>query len=98
MALSNAFQTIEWAKIAFPATMRVDCALVSSLDIALIAPADVRVWQKPGSPPLSCDPPNYPTAQYIQDHILAYTNPNLTVWGETNYTKARNSRSAQGCN
>ena len=68
LALSNAFQTIEWAKIRFPATMRVDCACAR---FRLADRADVRVWQKPGSPPLSCDPKSYPTAKYIQDHIGA---------------------------
>lgn len=56
------------------------------------------MWQKPGSPELSCDPPNYPTAKYIQNHLAAYMNANLTTWSATNYTKARNSRSANGCN
>lgn len=43
----------------------------------------VRVYQRTEelSPDgLSCDPKGYPTADYIERHIEAYTNPNLTTW------------------
>jgi hypothetical protein len=32
----------------------------------------IRIYQRQES--LGCDPPWAPTAQYIQDHLLAYTN------------------------
>lgn len=43
----------------------------------------VRVYQDPteSSNSVSCDPPDFPTREYINRHHDAYTNPNLTVWG-----------------
>lgn len=41
----------------------------------------VRVYQLPGTKDgMTCDPKAYPTAGYIQAHINAYSNPNLTTW------------------
>lgn len=42
----------------------------------------VRVYQH-GEPRIGCDPPNFPTKDYINRHIEAYTNSNLTLWGNT---------------
>jgi hypothetical protein len=41
---------VEWAKLRLPAVMSVDY---------------VRVYQAPGQVSVGCDPPGYPTAQYI---------------------------------
>ncbi|KAH7098761.1 beta-glucan synthesis-associated [Auriculariales sp. MPI-PUGE-AT-0066] len=51
----------------------------------------VRVWQRKGSGEagISCDPPGYPTTKYIQDHLPAYNNLNLTVW-EPTFTRPKN--------
>jgi beta-glucan synthesis-associated protein KRE6 len=54
--------------MSFPGTMKVDY---------------VRVYQRTDSlsdDALSCSPKNYPTAEYIQNHLDAYTNPNITSW------------------
>ncbi|KAG8751924.1 beta-glucan synthesis-associated protein [Serendipita sp. 396] len=40
----------------------------------------VRVYQYPDEINYGCDPPNYPTASYINRYIEAYSNPNLTQW------------------
>jgi len=40
----------------------------------------VRVYQHPEKIAISCDPPDYPTWDYIWDHIQPYTNPNITKW------------------
>ena len=40
----------------------------------------VRVYQQTGQTNIGCDPPDFPTEDYIQRHINAYTNYNLTVW------------------
>lgn len=48
-----------------PATMRVDY---------------VRIYQDEGSELITCDPPGYPTTDYIARHPEAYQNPNLTEW------------------
>ncbi|KAG8906096.1 hypothetical protein FRB99_007620 [Tulasnella sp. 403] len=40
----------------------------------------VRIYQPKNQINVGCDPPDYPTAEYIQTYIEAYTNPNLTTW------------------
>ena len=43
----------------------------------------VRIYQDPDDPEsdIGCSPDDMPTAAYINRHMEAYTNPNLTVWG-----------------
>ncbi|KAI4146525.1 MAG: hypothetical protein LQ341_002054 [Variospora aurantia] len=48
-----------------PATMRFDY---------------IRIYQDPDSKSITCDPPGYPTTEYIQRHPKAYMNLNLTHW------------------
>jgi hypothetical protein len=71
----------------------------------------VRVYQREGiSNGLTCDPPNRPTANYInkyvsiipagryltlRSHLNAYTNPNLTTWSQAGYNFPTNTLS--GC-
>ncbi|GAA5943225.1 uncharacterized protein JCM15063_005298 [Sporobolomyces koalae] len=82
LAISFKFQTPEWGKIQFPGKLRI---------------ASVRVYQK-GDRNVGCDPKNYPTSRYINDHLELYTNPNLTMFTQSNFTKPRNRLSATGCN
>jgi beta-glucan synthesis-associated protein KRE6 len=42
----------------------------------------VRVYQREGEENVGCDPKDYPTLDYINRHLDAYTNPNLTSWTE----------------
>lgn len=45
----------------------------------------VRVYQdedKISDDSISCNPRDFPTKEYIERHMPAYTNPNLTVWGK----------------
>ena len=65
--MSTGFSQINFTGIAttLPATMRFDY---------------VRIYQKADSVSITCDPPDYPTTQYIKDHLDAYTNPNKTLW------------------
>ncbi|THH03311.1 hypothetical protein EW145_g6360 [Phellinidium pouzarii] len=63
--MSTNFATVELDALPFPATMLVDY---------------VRVYQKKGSKNIGCDPEDFPTADYINTYIEAYTNPNLTTW------------------
>ncbi|BGP16403.1 hypothetical protein JCM10213v2_004405 [Rhodosporidiobolus nylandii] len=56
LAISQAFQTPNWANLTFPGTFRIDY---------------VRVYQK-GSPKVGCDPPDYPTSAYIARHPDIY--------------------------
>jgi hypothetical protein len=39
----------------------------------------IRVYQPKGQLNYGCDPEGYPTNNYINQYIEAYTNPNLTV-------------------
>ncbi|PCH33736.1 glycoside hydrolase family 16 protein [Wolfiporia cocos MD-104 SS10] len=56
---------IDFAHLQFPSIMRVDY---------------VRVYQDPSNINIGCDPPDFPTAAYINEYIGAYTNPNYTTW------------------
>ncbi|MBW0473642.1 hypothetical protein O181_013357 [Austropuccinia psidii MF-1] len=68
LGISAAFGKIDFPHLKFPSQMRVDW---------------VRVYQPAGSTRnTNCDPPSYPTSQYIRDHLPAYTNPNITTWAQ----------------
>jgi hypothetical protein len=41
------------------------------------------VYQPKGQINVGCDPPDFPTSAYIERHMPAYTNANLTLWGNT---------------
>jgi hypothetical protein len=53
------WQTINLASMQFPALMQIDY---------------VRVYQRKGSHNIGCNPQNYPTADYINRHLDAYTS------------------------
>lgn len=65
--MSNSFAFVDHANLAplFPATMRVDY---------------VRIYQDEDEEMVTCDPPGYPTTEYIKKHEKAYKNANLTHW------------------
>lgn len=65
LGMSTNFGTVDLAHLPFPAHMRVDY---------------IRVYQPPNSRNIGCDPRDFPTADYINTYIEAYTNPNLTTW------------------
>ncbi|KAH7885230.1 glycoside hydrolase family 16 protein [Phlebopus sp. FC_14] len=71
LGLSPSFQQQDFMHLQFPSSMYIDY---------------VRVYQREGLVnSLTCDPPNYPTAKYINDHLNAYTNPNITTWAQGGY-------------
>ncbi|KAH7920476.1 glycoside hydrolase family 16 protein [Leucogyrophana mollusca] len=77
LGLSPSFQEQDWMHLLFPSQMYVDY---------------VRVYQREGvKNGVTCDPPNYPTADYINNHLNAYTNPNITTWAQAGQTWPRNS-------
>ena len=49
------------------------------------------MYQKEGQKNIGCSPSKMPTAAYIDEHINAYTNPNLTTWELAGYSYPRNS-------
>ncbi|QRW07384.1 glycoside hydrolase family 16 protein [Ceratobasidium sp. AG-Ba] len=65
LGISPNFGAIDWEHLVFPTWMLIDW---------------VRVYQPKGSYNIGCNPPDYPTADYINTYIEAYTNPNLTTW------------------
>jgi len=79
LAISPNWQVIDLSTLVFPAVMQVDY---------------VRVYQREGHTNVDCSPPDYPTAEYINKHLEAYTNPNLTTW---NYPWPKNRLYEQGC-
>ncbi|PQE29101.1 glycoside hydrolase family 16 protein [Rutstroemia sp. NJR-2017a BBW] len=80
LGFSSAWGEILMGDLRFPTTMYVDY---------------VRIYQREGQEMLTCDPPGYPTTQYIKDHPTAYMNPNLTAWNETGYDWPKNK--LMGC-
>ena len=77
---STGFTTVNYTALTYPATMRIDY---------------VRVYQKAGTEDgLTCDPPNFPTADYINTHMEAYTNVNYTLWSD--YTNVSGFRDERG--
>ncbi|GAC93719.1 glycoside hydrolase [Pseudozyma hubeiensis SY62] len=68
LGISENFGFPDWARLRWPAVMSVDW---------------VRVYQDPDAENVGCDPPDFPTAAYIERHKAAYTNPNATTWGGT---------------
>ncbi|TFK87206.1 glycoside hydrolase family 16 protein [Polyporus arcularius HHB13444] len=67
LGISQNWQQIDLSTMVFPAIMQVDY---------------VRIYQRSGHTNIGCDPADYPTAKYIEDHAEAYSNPNLTYWSQ----------------
>lgn len=64
LGLSDGFSPIS-PNLVYPATMHVDW---------------IRVYQPKNAINYGCDPTGFPTSNYINTYIEAYTNPNLTSW------------------
>jgi len=81
LGLSLNFGPIDFDNLVFPTKMVVDY---------------IRVYQHPDRINIGCDPPGYPTNNYINTFIEAYTNPNLTTWvNDYKQTIPRNKLSGQ---
>jgi beta-glucanase (GH16 family) len=59
LAISESFQKVDVANLRFPGYFKVDY---------------VRVYQRKGETNIGCDPKDYPTTQYIRDHLDVYTS------------------------
>ncbi|KAF3991283.1 hypothetical protein FT663_02784 [Candidozyma haemuli var. vulneris] len=75
LGISNSWAYIDWPTMIFPAHLRVDY---------------VRVYQPEDQINVTCDPDDFPTSDYIESHLEAYKNPNLTLWSETKYSLPKN--------
>lgn len=58
----------------------------------------IRIWQDEDCKDCSvgCDPPGYPTTDYIEKHKKVYMNPNMTQWRETGLEWPKNEL-VDGC-
>ncbi|KAG2015457.1 beta-glucan synthesis-associated protein, variant 3 [Coprinopsis cinerea AmutBmut pab1-1] len=65
LGMSRSFGPVDIAHLPFPVQMKIDY---------------VRVYQPANAINIGCDPKDFPTKSYIDQHIEAYTNPNLTTW------------------
>ncbi|KAI0284022.1 glycoside hydrolase family 16 protein [Russula aff. rugulosa BPL654] len=77
LGMAPSFQTQDFQHMQFPSEMYIDY---------------IRVYQRSDvSNGVGCSPPNRPTANYINSHINAYSNANLTTWTQAGYTFPQNS-------
>lgn len=77
LGLAPSFQHQDFEHMQFPSEMYIDY---------------VRVYQREGiQNGLTCDPPNRPTATYINNHLNAYTDPNITTWSQAGYNFPSNT-------
>ncbi|RDW91994.1 hypothetical protein BP5796_01388 [Coleophoma crateriformis] len=76
LGFSNSWTQIFLDGLKFPTVMNIDY---------------VRIYQRPGYESITCDPPGYPTTDYIAAHPEPYKNPNLTAWNETGYSWPKNT-------
>lgn len=79
LAISPNWPPMDVSTLIFPAEFKIDY---------------VRVYQKKGSTNVGCNPKNYPTADYINSHLDAYQNVNMTTW---KWQKPKNSLYEGGC-
>jgi beta-glucanase (GH16 family) len=65
LGMSYNFGAVDLDHLVFPTHMYVDY---------------IRVYQRSDQINVNCDPPDFPTASYINAYPEAYSNPNLTTW------------------
>ncbi|KAF9481835.1 glycoside hydrolase family 16 protein [Pholiota conissans] len=65
LGMSKNFGNIDFDHLQFPNRLLVDY---------------VRVYQDAQSINIGCNPESFPTEDYINQYLEAYTNPNLTTW------------------
>ncbi|KAJ7472266.1 glycoside hydrolase family 16 protein [Mycena galericulata] len=65
LGMSTNFGTVDLEHLTFPTTLSLDY---------------IRVYQYPDSINVGCNPPDFPTQDYINTYIESYTNPLLTTW------------------
>lgn len=75
LGISTSWVYIDWPSLVWPSHMRIDY---------------VRIYQPSDAISITCDTDDYPTYDYIQNHLNAYSNPNLTTWEDTGYDWPKN--------
>ncbi|GMM30546.1 beta-glucan synthesis-associated protein [Martiniozyma asiatica (nom. inval.)] len=79
--ISNNWAYIDWPSLDFPMTMEVDY---------------VRIYQPNDSISTTCDPDDYPTYDYIENHRAAYDIWNYTKWEAAGYSIPKNKMTGCG--
>lgn len=82
LGLSENFAPINLNLLTFPATMSIDW---------------IRVYQPKDAVNIGCDPPDYPTAQYIETYQDVYNNANITTWQGAGQPWPKNRLLNGGC-
>ncbi|QRV91234.1 glycoside hydrolase family 16 protein [Ceratobasidium sp. AG-Ba] len=82
LGISPNFGAIDFEHLVFPTWMLVDW---------------IRVYQPKDAHNVGCDPPDFPTADYINTYIEAYTNPNLTTWVDDYKQVIPKNKLVDGC-
>jgi hypothetical protein len=57
LGMSPGFGKIEFEKLKFPTTMKIDY---------------IRIYQDPDKVNIGCNPPGFPTEQYIQKSVVLF--------------------------
>ena len=65
LGMSSKFQSLQFNALQFPAIMYIDY---------------VRVWQEQGQTDISCDPPEMPTADFINEYLEYYMDGELFLF------------------
>ncbi|KAJ3748732.1 beta-glucan synthesis-associated [Lentinula detonsa] len=65
LGMSTNFGPVDLNHLQFPVHLTIDY---------------IRVYQPSNAINIGCDPPDFPTEAYINKHLEAYSNPNLTTW------------------
>ncbi|KAI5949483.1 KRE6 [Candida theae] len=76
LGVSNNWAYIDWGEIVFPSTFTIDY---------------VRVYQPGNAINVGCDPEDFPTYDYIQQHLNIYENANLTSFEDAGYSFPKSS-------
>ncbi|ODQ64434.1 beta-glucan synthesis-associated [Nadsonia fulvescens var. elongata DSM 6958] len=76
LGLSNSWTWINWLALKFPYQLEIDY---------------VRIYQPKDQVSITCDPDDYPTFDYIEEHMNAYQNPNFTHWTDAGYAFPKNT-------
>ncbi|KAJ7901836.1 beta-glucan synthesis-associated [Mycena olivaceomarginata] len=82
LGMSTNFGPVDTDHLPFPCHLSIDY---------------IRVYQPKNAMNIGCDPPDFPTADYINTYIEAYTNPNLTTWRDDYHQPFPKSKFFEQC-
>ncbi|KAJ6504235.1 glycoside hydrolase family 16 protein [Mycena vitilis] len=82
LGMSTNFGVVDLDHLTFPTTLSMDY---------------VRVYQYEDAINIGCDPPDFPTQDYINTYIEAYTNPLLTTWVDDYKQTIPRNKLVDGC-